>query len=155
MASEDFYSDAARTFLRLMFDIRRLPVQKDVKELSMGENGLLFYLFNHPEGASPGGISREMKIGTGAVANVMNSLERKGYIARTMDPGDRRRVIASLSEEGHALIRERAAEMMRDTRCLLSALGEEDTGALLRIYQRILEISREELARQSSCPDTY
>ncbi len=127
----------------MMFDICRLPVQKGVHALSMGENGLLMYLYMNPEGATAGRISRDLRVGTGAVANVMNSLEKKGCILRTMNPRDRRSVIVRLSGEGQALIRERMEELVGNTRCLLSALGEEDTRTLLRIYRRVLIISRE------------
>ena len=147
--SEEFFSEAAGQFLRMLLDIRRLPVQKDARDLSAGENGLLLCLYMHPEGASAGQLSRELGIGTGAVANVMNALEGKGYIVRTMNPRDRRSVIAALSEQGEALIREKAGILKRCVAGLLTALGEEDTRALLRISQRILDISREGLRERA------
>lgn len=92
---------------------------------------------------SAGELSRIMDIGTGGVANLLNSLEKKGYITRQMNPADRRGIVISLSESGRCIANEKEKEALDKATVLLSQLGKEDTEHLIRIYQRMLDIAED------------
>ena len=91
---------AAERLLKTTIGFRKNPVNKQARELSFGEMGLLNYLFWENKGVTAGSISRMMGIGSGGVANLLNSLEKKGYIHRVINLMDRRSVLVSISEEG-------------------------------------------------------
>ncbi|MBR1584366.1 MAG: MarR family transcriptional regulator [Clostridia bacterium] len=150
MVSDDFFREAAETFLILTQQNRRRPLQKHVSSLTAGEKGLLWRLSEHAQGMTAGEIGREMQIGSGGVANLLNALEKKGYVQRAMSPTDRRCVVVTPSAQGRALIAEKKKEILQATTAFLTALGEEDTKTLLRLYRRVQEISDEWVRQQEN-----
>ena len=150
MASDDFFREAAISFLTMTWQGRRRPLQKDVSSLNAGETGMLLFLSESPRSVTAGEIGRGLRIGSGGVANLLNSLEKKGYIVRSMSPTDRRSVEVTLSPAGNALIEEKKRETLCATTAFLKALGEEDTREMLRIYRRVLDITEEWMRRQET-----
>ncbi len=108
---------------------------------------MLFYLSGKEGGVTAGQISRDLQIGSGGVANVLNILEKKGMISRTMSLTDRRSVIVSISGEGMKETARIKKEVTATIQAFLEDLGEEDTKQLLRIYRRALEIGEGFAAR--------
>ena len=147
MASETFFEEAAREFIRLSAGNWHKPLHKRVSGLSAGETGMLFYLSGKEGGVTAGQISRDLQIGSGGVANVLNILEKKGMISRTMSLTDRRSVIVSISGEGMKETARIKKEVTATIQAFLEDLGEEDTKQLLRIYRRALEIGEGFAAR--------
>ena len=143
MQDRDFFSDAADQVLRITLPSKRSPLNRQARELSNGEKGLLHVLAFQQEGISAGALSRMMGIGSGGVANLLNSLEKKGYVQRQMSPTDRRSVLVSISESGRALVQEKQKEVHAFAEETLSRLGRKDTEEFLRILRRITEISNE------------
>lgn len=138
---EDYYRQAAGQLLDAVAGIRKTPLNKNARELSFGELGLLNCLSRHADGITAGGLSRTIGIGAGGVTNLLNSLEKKGYVQRTMSPSDRRSVLVSISDTGRALVAAKQEEALSLTGEMLRRLGQEDTDELLRLVRRIAEIS--------------
>lgn len=134
-------TEQAKRYLDLMFRPRRKPVQKQTAGLMRGEKSVLLYLFDHCEGVTAGELSRALEIGSGGIANLLNSLERKELIGRNMSPADRRKVIVTLSPKGVDEIAQRRAEVLSNTKELLAELGEEDTAELIRILEKMSGIA--------------
>ena len=109
----------------------------------MGEFGVMRCLYENRTSMAAGELSRTMDIGSGGVANLLNSLEKKGYISRTMNPADRRGIIVQLSDAGNQLIEEKQREALDMTAGLLTRLGREDTEELIRIYRKMLDIAED------------
>ena len=118
----------------------------------MGEFGVMYCLNEKQKPISAGELGKVMGIGSGGVANLLNSLEKKGYVCRVMNPSDRRGIMVSLSDTGRQLVREKQLEAVKTTTGLLSRLGREDTENLIRIYQRMLNIAEDYLRNQ--CKET-
>ena len=100
-----------------------------------GEIGLLFYLRARGGQATPGEISKSLKISTGRVAAALNSLERKGLVRREIDSGDRRKVIVSLTETGARNIEEKREKQLTELEKALSKFSEEDAREFIRLVQ--------------------
>jgi len=49
---------------------------------------------------SAGELQRECQVTSGAITNRVGRLERRGWVTRDVDPGDRRQVLVSLTSEG-------------------------------------------------------
>jgi DNA-binding MarR family transcriptional regulator len=49
---------------------------------------------------SAGELQRESWVTSGAITNRVGRLERRGWVTREVDPGDRRQVLVTLTEEG-------------------------------------------------------
>jgi DNA-binding MarR family transcriptional regulator len=77
---------------------------------------------------SAGQLAAEAGLTTGALTAVLDRLERKGYLRRVPDPGDRRRVLIEVTE----LLDRRAME-------LWGVLGERGTPILAKFSTAELE----------------
>ncbi|MBQ7491094.1 MAG: MarR family transcriptional regulator [Clostridia bacterium] len=141
MGRENYFEKAAQELFDLTACAHNRPLQKRMAGLSRGEMGMLRFLVERGRDASPGEIARAMDIGSGGVANLLNSLEKKGCLSRSARSGDRRGVAVTISEAGRDLVDRKEREGLELTARLLSALGEEDTGHLLRICRRIADLS--------------
>jgi|HigsolmetaAR203D_1030402.scaffolds.fasta_scaffold00354_1 DNA-binding MarR family transcriptional regulator len=119
------------------------PFPDEPRELTHGEMGILMYLTHHRDGVPAGELSRWLRITTGRVATALNSLERKRFIERRRDDGDRRRVLVHVTEAGRAFALKRHEEAKRGMECLLRKLGERDAKEFVRILKRIHEMNRE------------
>ena len=143
LADEMFYSEAAASLMKLLARTRQNPDLKNVREISIGEKGILLYLVSRPEGVPSGELSRALGIGSGGVANLLSVLDRKEYISRSISPKDRRIIIVSITEAGRKAITDLRCRIQTRLEDLLKALGEDDTRELIRIYERIVRISRD------------
>ena len=79
---------------------------------------------------------------TARIAVVLNTLEKKGYITRAIDPSDRRRVLVSLTPAGAEYIQGVRRQLRQRMRVLLEELGEADAKEYLRITERMLSITQ-------------
>jgi DNA-binding MarR family transcriptional regulator len=52
----------------------------------------------------PSEISDDLAVTRANISNLLNSLEKAGRIQRNFDPTNRRRILVSLTPEGHELI---------------------------------------------------
>ena len=140
MSEENWYRESAKEVLSLIMGGRKNPINKNAKDLSFGEMGLLNILAWNKEEFTAGKLSRYTGVGTGGIANLLNSLEKKGCVERTMNPEDRRSVIVSITDTGRALVKEKQEEVLSQTESMLRMLGREDTEELIRIMHRITEM---------------
>lgn len=140
---EVFFRQSAEKLLGLLMQSQKKPVHQHARHLTVGEVGVMRCLYQHRDAMSAGELGRVMDIGSGGVANLLNSLEKKGYINRMMNPADRRGVQVTLSESGYRAAEEKMQETLDLTTGLLHALGREDSEQLIRIYGRMLEIAEQ------------
>ena len=152
MEDEIYYRKSAEKLLSLLMKSQKKPVHQNARHLSTGEVGVLRCLYLKGDTMSAGELSRMMDIGSGGVANLLNSLEKKNYIRRFMNPADRRGIMVSLSEEGYSLARSKEQEALAMTMGLLARLGKEDTEHLIRIYEKMLDLAEDYL--KNHCKET-
>lgn len=87
---------------------------------------------------TPGRLAQLMGITTGgAITAVIDRLERAGYVRRTRDPDDRRRVIVELVEENVAGFARYFEPIARTFHANLDAYSDEQVATLLDWFRRI------------------
>ncbi|MBR1686245.1 MAG: MarR family transcriptional regulator [Clostridia bacterium] len=150
MPDEVFFAEAADRLLGLVHQSRHRALQQNMHRMRVGEQGMLIYLANQPGAVTAGQIARDMQIGSGGVANMLNILEKKGYVSRSMSLHDRRSVVVAISEEGREVVAEKRREVRNTTAAILSELGEADTRELVRIMGRLIEITDRRICAQES-----
>lgn len=138
---EQKLTEQAERYLELMFKPRRKPAQRKTAGLMRGEKSVLLYLFDHREGVTAGELSKALEIGSGGIANLLNALEKKELIERSMSPDDRRKIIVTLNQKGIDEIAQRRAEVLARTKRMLEGLGEADTAELIRILEKLSGIA--------------
>ena len=106
--------------------------QKQIGKHAQGECFVLRCLARSPKPLLPSDLS----------TMVLNTLEKKGYITRAIDPADRRRVLVSLTSVGAEYVRSIRQQLRQRMQRLLAELGEADAEEYLRITERILSITQ-------------
>lgn len=115
--------------------------QKQIGKHARGECFVLHCLAGADSPLLPSDLSALAQSSTARIAVVLNTLEKKGYITRAIDPSDRRRVLVSLTSSGAEYI-QGVRQQLRQRMCaLLEELGKEDAEEYLRITERMLSIS--------------
>ncbi len=127
---------------RLMSELDRHPhaPPDNVSAALRGEAAVLRLLGTNGEAMCAGGISQKLNMRTSRIAAVLNSLEKKGLIARQTDPQDKRRVMVHLTDEGMRKHLRHAAGARAHTVAMLTALGERDAEDFVRVVGRLLDI---------------
>jgi DNA-binding MarR family transcriptional regulator len=72
-----------------------------------------------------GEVSSRMHITSGTMTTVLDTLERKQYVKRLLDPTDRRRVLVDVTPAGQGLLDEMLPQVQQAATAVMSALGDE------------------------------
>mgnify|MGYP002611363915 CR=1 FL=1 len=130
------YSALAAELLSFRTALHHLPAVRGLDELSGGE---YFVLLRHGGTAGPSELSRSLYASSARIAALLKHLEAKGWIVRTPDAADVRRVDVVLTEAGAACIRERLSAVLDEVSGLLSALSPEEAAEYVRLQRKLLE----------------
>ena len=115
---------------------------RDISEIARGECAVLIYLMDG-DGVNASEISQRFDINTSRVAAVLNTLSKKGYIQRIVDPLDKRKIKVFITDKGKAFAREKQKEIEAYFGHLLECLGEEDTKEYLRLSLKVNQITKD------------
>lgn len=134
------YRELANQLIELRAKMPQVKMERAISQATRGEVFVLNYLWANGNRAYPKDISRAVGLTTARIAAVLKGLEKHGLITRTQDPVDNRQVIAELTEEGIAAVKERREILLRSTANMLEALGEEDAKAYVRIQEKLISL---------------
>ncbi|MEK0097944.1 MarR family winged helix-turn-helix transcriptional regulator [Streptomyces sp. NPDC056002] len=87
---------------------------------------------------TPGDLMAAMLVTSGTMTTRLKSLEHRGWITRTPDPGDRRVVVVELTTAGTEVIDEAFGEVLSCQRELIRSLSAEEFSAAAQILKKIL-----------------
>lgn len=108
---------------------------------AVGEMPVLQYLAGVSGTVVSSEIADRLKYSRARMSRILESLEQKGYIVRTPDPEDRRRVNVEISEEGRAFAEAEGKKAVSALAQQLRGLGEEDAAELVRILNKAYSIT--------------
>lgn len=137
-------TEGARNLIRYLWVFQHGPIKKKL-EISQGEWAVLAYL-ERMQVTTPTQIANEFSLTTARIANILNSLEKKGYVHRRNDSVDRRKVFVTITAEGRKISKEKTAEVEHDMVNLLQDLGPEDAETFLTIMKKISDLAKEKIA---------
>ncbi|MBE5773793.1 MAG: winged helix-turn-helix transcriptional regulator [Clostridiales bacterium] len=126
-----------KTFARLMGG----QLERKALTVSRGEFGVLMFLSTQDQGVTSGMIQDAMRIGAGGVANLLKSMDRKGFISKEQDHTDRRANCILMTEKGHRVFSERYEQIRRSALMYMEKIGAEESATFNDILEKILEIS--------------
>lgn len=84
-----------------------------------------------------GEVAVGMHITSGTVTSLLDNLERKGYVVRSSDPDDRRRVLVDITPAAQAILDEALPAIQQVSRQLIDRIGVQRQQALLDILDEI------------------
>lgn len=118
---------------------RRLAEVLKAEELSSNQYNVLRILRGAPEGLACGEIATRMITRDPDITRLLDRLEKRGVIARSREPRDRRMVVAKITPEGLNLLARTDEPVRQAHRSLLGHLGRER----LRVLNELLQLARE------------
>lgn len=91
-----------------------------------------------PYQLSPGQLVQQTLVTSGTMTNRVDRLERRGFVERRPDPGDRRGVLVRLTDAGRDIVDSAMADLIEQEKSLLSQLAPGDQAALAGLLRRML-----------------
>ena len=115
-------------------------------DLSYGEWSTLCKLRRAPERTStPGELSAQLELSSGAMTNRIDQLENAGFVQRHRDPTDRRGVRVEMTEAGDEVWRESTNTQAIKEKLVASALTKSEQHQLNGLLRKLmLEFERSE-----------
>jgi DNA-binding MarR family transcriptional regulator len=104
-------------------------------------------LIERSGGLTAGQLAELSGLSTGAVTTVLDRLERVGYVRRTRDSSDRRRVLVEVTPQGHAIGHEIFGPLIADSRAMLAGFSDEQLAFLIDFLNRGRDLSLAHTAR--------
>ena len=103
--------------------------------------------------ATAGRISEAMGLTTGAVTRVIDRLEQAGYVRRTADPADRRRVVIEVVPERVATVESLLDSLGRAAAAEVERYTEEQLATINDFLSRMADLTQTEAARLRTSPE--
>lgn len=134
------YEESVEQLVKLFLIFIR-TMSAHMGDCSKGANGILFYLHSIHDGATPGELKEYFHIGSGGMANALKDLEDKGLVMRTNNGEDKRIVTVNITDKGTNLAHELFMKAKSNMKLLLETIGEDDTRALVRVVNQMIELA--------------
>ena len=91
-----------------------------------------------PYRLSPSRLQATMLFTSGGVSNLLQRVERKGYVRRLADPADGRGILVELTQKGFALAEAAMADHAAVERRLCAMLNADEQDDLARLLSRMI-----------------
>lgn len=78
-----------------------------------------------------------------SITRILNGLEKRGLITRSINKKDRRSVAISITEEGITALDEANKALLKITNRLVTSLGEADMAKLIELVDKVAEVYEE------------
>ena len=102
--------------------------------------------------ATAGKLSELMGLTSGAVTRVIDRLEQAGYVRRTADPADRRRVVVEVVPERIATVQSLLESLERASAEEVGRYSEEQLALITDFLTRMADLTQTEAARLRTSP---
>ena len=132
---------AVHRIQRIVKSVRR-SMDETLKDydLSHGEWGILGHLrlAGPPYRSSPGQLSKDEWLSSGAMTNRLDKLEEAGLVRRLPDPDDRRALHVELTEKGHKVWLESVGVQASKEAAIAAALNRSELKELNSLLRKVL-----------------
>lgn len=88
-------------------------------------------------------VQNGLHITKSAISQMMNSLEKKGFIERTIDTDDRRKIVVTLTEAGKDILSKTKESANHNLNEIISTLGDDKTNQFISLLNQVSDISEE------------
>ncbi|GAB2611360.1 MarR family winged helix-turn-helix transcriptional regulator [Kribbella endophytica] len=97
-----------------------------------------------PYRATPGALAKQLSMSPAAMTNRLDALEKHGYVVRSHDPDDRRKVVATLTKAGRAVWERGIDDIQKLEQDLVRALPAKDQDVLEDLLRRLVKTTEQE-----------
>lgn len=88
-------------------------------------------------------VQEGLHITKSAISQMMNSLEKKGFIERRIDTEDRRKIVVTLTQAGKDILKETKESANHNLSEIISHLGDGNTKQFIDLLNQVSDISEE------------
>ena len=100
-------------------------------------------ILDYEDGVRQKVLAEEMRSNPSSTSELISKLESEGYVARTVDPDDKRATLISLTEVGRARAYELEDERNERFANVFGALTEKEKEQLLKLLEKIMPTPEE------------
>lgn len=138
------YADLAEELFMVMDPEKHRPPHEKMSKMMQGEMAVMRLLDKAEQALLAGEISRKLSMTTSRIAAVLNSLEKKEMIIRSVNPQDGRCIEVRITDKGHSFCEQQRNLVKRDMERMLMQMGEHDASEYVRLVRLAFEIMRKE-----------
>ncbi len=113
--------------------------QGEMKELTMAEIFVLNWLYDH-DNATMGELARYAKVKMPTMTDTITRLIKHGYVKRSQDIKDRRKVYASITPSGKKIIEKNRERNMEDIQFFLEKMNDDERKTILNAIAKFREV---------------
>lgn len=113
---------------------------ESITDGSLFQEGLMKSNQIRPGSLKAADLSDQLNRPRPAITRILNALEERGLIVRTIDPDDRRSINISLTEEGGAALQKANDTILEVAERIVLSLGESETEKLIQLLGRLTDI---------------
>jgi len=113
---------------------------ESITDGSLFQEGLMKSNQIRPGSLKAADLSDQLNRPRPAITRILNALEERGLIVRTIDPDDRRSINISLTEEGGAALQKANDTILKVAERIVLSLGESETEKLIQLLGRLTDI---------------
>jgi len=113
--------------------------QGEMKDLTMAEIFVLNWLYDH-DNATMGELAGYAKVKMPTMTDTITRLIEEGYVKRSQDTKDRRKVFASMTPAGRKIIEKNRERNMADIQFFLDKMKEEERQTILSAVSKFREV---------------
>lgn len=128
----------------------RLYQHIDKPPLSPPHMFTLLYLKKHEceegepgEGIYPSVLSKSLHLTRPAMTQILNSLEEKGFLTRSLDENDRRKFRVKITDKGRKIFDKTSFEKNKAIKMLVTEMGKEETENAIKCLDKMSGILSE------------
>lgn len=122
----------------LMKDIYVTMQRSPHPTIFRGQGRIVATIFHHP-GSSQREIAKLARIKPGSLTEVLERLEKGGYVTRSRDPQDRRIIRVDLTERGKKFHQDLIARRDRFNQALLANVDEQERQQFVTVLAKMEE----------------
>lgn len=82
-------------------------------------------------------VREYLSVSKAAVSQMLNSLEKRGYILREIDPNNRRNIIVILTDEGRTAFEKKNQEFYDRFEMVIRGIGEKDVSQFIAMINKM------------------
>jgi DNA-binding MarR family transcriptional regulator len=97
-------------------------------------------LAGEPYRMSPTALAEIVLRSTGGMTQILDRLANAGFVERTADPSDRRKIVVELTPDGLRIAKEANASYRRERERVLKELSDGEVDELDRAVHRLLDV---------------
>lgn len=116
-------------------------------DVSMGEiivmNGIVANSSKKNKNVSVSDIHSNEFITKPAVSQILGSLEKRGYITRTIDIVDRRKILVAITPKGTEFVKSMKEYYNNLLNDVITRFGEDNTRQLIELFNQFADISED------------